>query len=112
MSNHPDFSTLRSDIDALGPPESRRRYPQPLRDRIAAYAVEQRNDGVAWKKIGEDLRVSHDTVKSFIGKGSAFKRLTISSPSTTLTMHGPQGVYFEGLSVASAAALIRALGAT
>ena len=94
-----------------------RRYPATLRSKISAYSRERMAAGVRLRAVAAEIGVSHPTLVRFVGaSAAAIRRVRVSeAPATTdqvpqqVVVRGPCGVVVEGLDIAGAAALLRAL---
>ena len=86
------------------------RYPDGVRERLVAFAREQRDAGVGWHRIGAAVGVRGETLRRWCS-GRPSGRLVpvhvVGQPAVTLV--SPTGWRVEGLSLTDAATLLRAL---
>jgi hypothetical protein len=99
-----------------------RRYPADLRQRITAYARARRADGASWATIASEIggppsqtlmRWCADDVE--VESAGALVPVEIIAPMTpapaaVIAIVSPTGWRLEGLELADAVALLRALG--
>jgi len=100
-------------------PRSRgRRYPRALRGRVVAYARARRDQGASWARIASELGLQFETVRRWCIGADA---IVVASPTilpveivadspTSLVVVARTGVRVEGVTLADAIALLRALG--
>jgi hypothetical protein len=105
---------------ALGEHEPARgkRYPIGLKTRLIAFAQKERSGGRSWAKIAVELGLPLETVrrwcmgraaKSKPAKMRAVEVVPDSAPQTLVAVT-ESGLRLEGLTIADAVALVRALG--
>ena len=116
-------AALRREIDALGPRNPARRFPEELKQRITQRARGALEEGVAPSEVGELLGVPWETLSRWLGR-RAQPKVTISkklravsvvdrAPSATPTgalLKSPSGYVVEGLDVVTLVELLRQLG--
>lgn len=122
-----DLAALREEIAALSVHKNSRRYPAPLREKIARWARQRRAAGAAVARICAELDIGVPTLHRFLGgnprrqrrheRRKAFTQLKVvehavqRSTVTTapLMLRAPLGVVVEGLSIADLSRLLREL---
>lgn len=108
---------LRDELSRAGGRERYRRVSPALRGQVVAAARGARNAGWSWSAIADELGIASKKVQRWCGgveEGPAWKPVKIvatwgETVSTGLSVVLPNGVRVEGLGVADAAALLRAL---
>ena len=114
---------LRAAVVALGRTKRNQRIPLALRAELIAHTRAARVRGVAWGAIARELGVSMTGLKRWfaalppVRRGAPMLRrvrvtsATDSQPSVgrALCVVSPQGYRVEGLDIAAAAVLLRAL---
>jgi len=122
MALEEQLNQHRREIEKLGRPGRGKRYPAELRHSVAAYIVARRGGGSSWYRIGADLGLSATAVKRWhdVAREAedavgvpAFKPVRVTGVERAergVVVVCPGGYRVEGLSVDSAAALLRALG--
>lgn len=92
-------------------------FPRDLKERTAAWLVQQRAAGVTVEELAAQLGLARGTVLRWSGsKGRASRALVpveiVAEPTAASSMSvvSPSGFRVEGLSFADAVALLRALG--
>lgn len=92
----------------------RRRYGRELRDRIVAYTAEQRGAGVDLESVGAELNVPWRTLARWCAETRkqkrGFRRVDVVVKASVVTVHGPHGIWIEGMEMDAIADLIRRLG--
>jgi transposase len=122
MGLEEQLKQLRREIEKLGRPGRGKRYPAELRNTVTEYIVARREDGSSWYRIAADLGLSSTAVKRWhdmareaedAAGAPAFKPVRVTGVEHIergVVVVCPGGYRVEGLSVDSAAALLRALG--
>jgi hypothetical protein len=112
---------LRAAVVALGRTRRNQPIPPALRAELMASARAARARGVGWGEIARGLGVSMTGLKRWFAEPPAAKsaalvlrRVRVATPPAAerraaLCVVSPQGYRVEGLDVAAAAALLRAL---
>lgn len=115
-------AALRQEIDALGPRNPARRFPEELKQRITQRARGALEEGVAPKEVAELLGVPWESLSRWLGrrgppKVTTSKKLRAVSvvehaPSapTGTRLKSPSGYVVEGLDVGMLVELLRQLG--
>ncbi len=107
---------LRRELDRIG---GRRRglcFPKELKQRASEWIVRQRAAGLSAVEIAEELGLSPGTVLRWSAGSKATRALVPvrivgeRSPDRMVSVVSPLGFRIEGLSIAEAAALLRAFG--
>ncbi len=107
---------LREAITRSRVGQSRWRCPSPLRAEVIEYSKARQHEGVAVIRIARELGVSGSGLARWLQVGSGkLQRVRIQPPAPVtatalLTLVTPGGYRLEGLSIASAADVIRRLG--
>ena len=108
---------LRRRVMALGRRTRGARIPEELRAEVIRYAEERRRSGDGVRKIARSLGVSPESIRRWTTPGT-IKRTRALVPVVVreqdegvkaLTVVAPGGYRVEGLTVSSAAALLREL---
>jgi len=109
---------LRRRVMALGRRTRGARIPEELRAEVIDYAIERRRCGDGVRKIAGALGVSPESIRRWTappaaGRARALVPIVVredddASPRP-VTVTSPSGYRVEGLTIASAAALLRAL---
>ncbi|NRA34817.1 MAG: transposase [Polyangiaceae bacterium] len=97
-----------------------KRYPRGVRERVLAYARGRLASGLSWRAVADEIGLNLHTLRFWreraTGKDSKqpkkLKAVVVQSTPAAepkLSLHGPRGTRVDGLSVESAAALLRAL---
>jgi transposase-like protein len=103
---------------ALGRRTRGARIPDELRAEVIRYATERRRNGDGVRRIARALGVAAESVRRWTtpstkGRTRALVPIVVraddDAPAGTLTLTAPDGYRVDGLTVASAAALLRAL---
>lgn len=108
---------LRRRVMALGRRTRGARIPEELRAEVIGYAAEQRRCGDGVRKIARSLGVSPESIRrwttpSTIKRSRALVPIVLREDDDTvkgITVIAPGGYRVEGLSITSAAALLREL---
>jgi len=107
---------IRQQIAALGPRGVTSRVPDALRDEIVAYARARHHDGASWGAIAAEVGFSPSALKLWTTAArTTVVPVTVRADrlapdrSPGLVLVAPNGVRIEGLDVATAATLLRAL---
>ena len=105
-------------VKALGRRTRGARIPDKLRAEVIRYAMERRQHGDGVRKVAQALGVSPESVRRWTtpnttGRTRALVPIVVrdddDAPTGLLTLTAPGGYRVGGLTVASAAALLRAL---
>jgi len=130
MEIEKSLSEIRKAVETLSRKGTARRYPAHIREKITSYILKRRQEGVIWSALQKEIGVCMSTLKHFrdeaqtgagMGNGMcdeavrAFKPVRIkpdsgNSRENTLVLVSSTGHRVEGLSVETAAELIRLLG--
>ena len=109
--------TVRAAVEALGPRGRTTRIPDPIRARVVAYARQERAAGQSWARIARTVGLSAGALKNWSRTPPAARTLvpvevaaTATMPPMPLVVVSPDGYRVEGLDLATASALLRALG--
>ena len=111
-----ESGNLRRELDRVG---GRRRglcFPKELKQRASEWIAGQRAAGVSAVQIADELGLSPGTVLRWSTKMKATRALIPvrivgeRGPERMVSVVSPLGFRIEGLSVAEAAALLRAFG--
>jgi len=103
---------------ALGRRTRGARIPDELRAEVIRYAMERRRRGDGVRRIGRSLGVSPESIRRWttptaIHRARALVPIVVrdvdDEPTGPLTLTAPGGYRVDGLTVTSAAALLRAL---
>lgn len=112
---------LRRRVMALGRRTRGARIPDELRTEVIRYAMERRRHGDGVRRIAQALGVSPESIRrwttrttpSATGRARALVPIVVrdddDAPTGVLTLTAPGGYRVDGLTVTSAAALLRAL---
>ena len=109
---------LRRRMMALGRRTRGARIPDELRAEVIRYAMERRRHGDGVRTIAQALGVSPESIRrwttpSTTGRTRALVPIVVRSdsdaPTELLTLSAPGGYRVDGLTVDTAAALLRAL---
>jgi transposase len=112
---------LKQQVKRLEGQGSERRFPSELRAALMGHAEARRAEGASLRAIGAELGVSDRTLWYWLRKGcekrpkAASKLLPVrvvevsSRQRTAVLLHGPGGVWVEGLDVPALAELLRRL---
>ena len=109
---------LRRRVMALGRRTRGARIPDELRADVIRYAMERRRHGDGVRRIAQALGVAPESVRRWtmpnaMGRTRALVPIVVrdddDAPTGVLTLTAPGGYRVDGLTVASAAALLRAL---
>jgi hypothetical protein len=96
-----------------------KRYSGELRRRVREWALGRRQDGVSWTDLSSELGLGQDTVRRWCVEPSARKGgrsllpvKVVQQPAESgrVAVVSPNGFRIEGLTLAEAATLFRALG--
>jgi len=122
MGLEEQLKQIRREIEKLGRPGRGKRYPAELRTAVTEYIVARREGGGTWYRIAADIGLSSTAVKRWhdmareaedAAGAPAFKPVRVTGVEHIdrgVVVVCPGGYRVEGLSVGSAAALLRALG--
>jgi hypothetical protein len=117
-----DERRARAAVAALGPRGRTSRIPDAVRGRVLAYARRRRAAGQSWTRIARTVGLSVGSLKNWSRLPAAARTLvpvavtapsgvpTPAVPPAALVVVAPGGYRVEGLDVATASALLRALG--
>jgi hypothetical protein len=103
---------------ALGRRTRGARIPDELRAEVVRYAIERRRHGDGVRRIARALGVSSESIRRWttptaIGRARVLVPIVVrdddDAPTGPLALTAPGGYRIDGLTVASAAALLRAL---
>ena len=111
------FQVARAALAGLGPRGRTTRIPAGVRARVLAYTRRQRAAGTSWQTVASAVGVSASALKNWSRLAPPARRLVpvVVSPAGTepsptgLAIVSPAGYRVEGLDVATATALLRAL---
>jgi hypothetical protein len=88
-----------------------------VRAQVLAYARRERAAGQSWQRIGRAVGVSASALKNWSRMPRPARTLVPvrlaaapTGPASTLVLVSPSGYRVEGLDLATASALLRALG--
>jgi hypothetical protein len=105
---------LRGEVRRLGKARPGRRFPRVLKARLVSACGRLRAAGHSVDQIAEMLGISAESARRWSAgpKATALVavRVTADDARATLTLVTPAGHRVEGLTVQSAAELVRALG--
>jgi hypothetical protein len=94
-----------------------RRYPRVLRERIVAYAQVRRAESASWARIAAELELQYETVRRWCLDANAVVASRAILPvevvgdlRASLAVVAPSGLRIEGVTLADAIAVLRALG--
>lgn len=104
-------AAVRAEVAALGRRYSGQRYPAELRERIIELARAMRGDGAGWDRIGAEVGVRGETLRRWCGVKRAERMVPVHvvADQSAVAVVSPSGWRIEGLSLADAAALLRAM---
>ena len=113
-----DGSSARAAVAALGPRGRTSRIPDAVRAEVLAYARGARAAGRSWAGIAHAVGLSAGAVKNWSQTPAPARRLVPvavatpapEGPGAALVVVSPGGYRVEGLDLATATALLRALG--
>jgi hypothetical protein len=112
-----DGRAVRAAIAALGHRGRTTRIPDAIRARVLAYTQEQRAAGRSWMWIARQVGLSAGCLQNWSRTPAPARTLvpvalaaTAPVPSVPLLIVSPGGYRVEGLDLATASALLRALG--
>jgi transposase-like protein len=115
MSQRP-LSSLRAAL-ATHEPARGKRYSPELKVRIIEVARGLRADGASWQRIAEDIGIAFETIRRWCiaaeGQGARSMvpvRVVADRAERTVSVASPAGHRIEGLTLAEAVAVLRALG--
>ena len=111
------LQAARAALAGLGPRGRTTRIPAGVRARVLAYTRRQRAAGASWQTVASAVGVSASALKNWSRLALPARRLVpvVVSPagtepsSSVLAIVSPAGYRVEGLDVATATALLRAL---
>ena len=115
MSEAQAFSLRR----ALSSHEGRRgrRYPRVLRERVVAYGQVRRAEHASWALIASELGLQFETVRRWcldanavVASRAILPVEIVADVRPSLAVVAPSGVRIEGVTLADAIAVLRALG--
>jgi transposase len=110
-----DGGGARAAVAALGRRSRTSRIPDAVRAQVVAYARRQRPAGRSWQRIARGIGVSAGSLQNWARAPAAPRTLVpvtvaAAEPAPSLVVVSPGGYRVEGLDVATASALLRALG--
>jgi hypothetical protein len=111
-----DGRAVRAAVAALGHRGRTTRIPDPVRARVLAYTRGQRAAGRSWTWIARRVGLSAGSLKNWSRTPAPAQALipvevaATPMPSAPLVVVSPGGYRVEGLDLATASALLRALG--
>ena len=111
-----DGRGVRAAVAALGQRGRTTRIPDVVRARVLAYTRRQRAAGHSWARIAHRVGLSVGSLKNWSRTPPPARTLvpvTVAAaevPAAALVVVSPGGYRVEGLDVATASALLRALG--
>jgi post-segregation antitoxin (ccd killing protein) len=95
------------------------RIPAPIRQRVVAFTLRARAAGVSWSALTEATGLTENTLKRWLATKARLVPVEISEAATTastsanakksMTLVLPGGVRLEGVGIAEAVELARAL---
>jgi len=96
------------------------RIPGPIRQRVVGFTVRARAAGVSWSALTAATGVAENTLKRWLAitprlvpveiSGATTAASTSASSQASMTLVLPSGVRLEGVDIAAAVELARALG--
>ena len=94
-----------------------RRYPTELRDRIARYVAVRREFGLSWDSLSAELGIPSETMRRWLHSSEAADAPALvpvevvdsAAEPRTVAVVSPSGWRLEGLDVAEAVAVLKAL---
>jgi hypothetical protein len=92
------------------------RIPGPIRQRLVGFTVRARAAGASWSALTEATGVAENTLKRWLAITPRLVPVEISGATTaasaqaSMTLVLPSGVRLEGVDIAAAVELARALG--
>src|SRR5881296_3822812 len=110
-----DGHGVRAAVAALGQRGRTTRIPDAVRARVLTYARRQRAAGHSWVRIARAVGLSVGSLKNWSRMPPVARTLVPVAaapevPTTALVVVSPGGYRVEGLDLATATALLRALG--
>jgi hypothetical protein len=112
-----DGHRARAAVAALGQRGRTTRIPDTVRARVLAYAHGRRAAGESWVRIARTVGLSAGTLKNWSRRPARPRTLVpvavaapFPGPAAPLVVVSPAGYRVEGLDLATASALLRALG--
>jgi len=113
-----DGRSARAAVAALGPRGRTSRIPDAVRAEVLAYAHRERAAGRSWAGIAATVGLSAGALKNWSQTPAPARRLVPvavatpapEGPGAALVVVSPGGYRVEGLDLATATALLRALG--
>src|SRR2546422_10161674 len=113
-----DGRSARAAVAALGPRGRTSRIPDAVRAEVLAYAHRERAAGRSWAGIAATVGLSAGALKNWAQKpapGRPLVPVAVATPApagprAALVVVSPGGYRVEGLDLATATALLRALG--
>jgi DNA invertase Pin-like site-specific DNA recombinase len=103
-----EITGLRRALKAHRPGRGKR-YGSKVKARVVEHARRRRAAGASWARIGEELGLKFETVRRWCGHGG-MRRVEVVAEGGGLALVAPSGLRLEGLTVADAIAVLRALG--
>ena len=112
-----ELKTLRREL-SRGERGRGKRYDEDLKQRTIRWATERRSEGLSWMLIADELGVGLDTVRRWcVSPNSSTSRALVrvrvvptASEGRTVSVVSASGHRVDGLSLAEAALILRALG--
>jgi hypothetical protein len=108
---------VRAAVAALGPRRRTTRIPDAVRARVLAYTGRQRALGYSWARIAHRVGLSVGSLRNWARTPPPAQQLVrvavTAGPersTPTLVVVSPGGYRLEGLDLATATAVLRALG--
>jgi hypothetical protein len=117
-----DESEVRAAVAALGRRGRTTRIPDAVRTRVLAYTRRQRAAGESWTRVARTVGLSIGSLKNWSRLPAVARTLVPVAvaapagvappavPAAALVVVSPGGYRVEGLDLATASALLRALG--
>jgi transposase-like protein len=118
-------AALKREIEALGPRNPSRRFPEELKQRIAQWARGALEEAIAPSKIAEMIGVPWESLSRWLGRRAPTKATSkklravrvVASPSSATratpagaVLKSPNGYVVDGLDVATLVEVLRLLG--
>lgn len=96
--------------------EGSKRFPRGVRERVLAYASARFRAGLSGRAVADEIGLNLHTLRFWCDRASdkpsrKLKTVVVRvQPATDpLTLYGPRGIRIEGLTIESAAGLLREL---
>ena len=117
MSTSKELNRIRSCLSAL-PSGKRRRLTLELRDQIGQYGHFRIAEGASRNAVAKELGLGYQTLTRVLKETPEdtatwlpvrVKPESSSSDTSSIRVHGPEGLVIEGLDIADVAELLRGL---